>query len=121
VVGGERRGFLRQWRAEELLLLRGASRGRNEKEGAGDRTGEVTWEPEPASRPGGWRPAAVRPTPAYGRHVAGAGWSEARSRARERGEGGGRLGRSLGRKGSGVGPAAPAPFLFLNFFSPNSL
>ena len=36
----------------------------------------------------GWRwPAAARPSPAYGRHVAVAGWDEAGVRARERGEG----------------------------------
>ena len=59
---------------------------------------------------GGWRwSAAARPTPAYGRHVAVAGWGEAgATRGRERG-GGGRPGRWLGRKGGGVGPAAPVP------------
>ena len=120
MVGGERRGFLRQWRAEELLLLRGASRGRNEKEGAGDRTGEVTWEPEPASRPGGWRPAAVRPTPAYGRHVAGAGWSKAgAARVGERGGGAGRAAQ-LGEKGGGSAQQRLPPFLFFEFLFSNS-
>ena len=66
----------------------------------------------------GWRwPAAALPTPAYGRHVAVAGWGEAGAAlGRERG-GGGRPGCWLGRKGGGVGPAAPVPFsFFLNFF-----
>ena len=43
----------------------------------------------------GWRPDRVKPvgraaastTPAYGRHVAGAGWSEAGASARGRSEG----------------------------------
>jgi len=63
----------------------------------------------------GWRwPATARSSPAYGRHVADAGWDEAGVRVREReGEGGGRPGHGLGRKGGGVGPAAPAPFSFL--------
>jgi len=82
---------------------------------------------ERVERPGGSgrRPDQVNPvgrgastTPAYGRHVAVAGWDEAgATRAGER-EGGGRPGRCLGRKGGGVGPAAPAPFsIFFNFFS----
>jgi hypothetical protein len=47
------------------------------------------WSGSQRRRPdqGGWRPAAARPTPAYGRHVAGAGWSEARPRAGGRGRG----------------------------------
>jgi len=57
-------------------------------------------------------------TPVYGRHVTGAGWSEADIRAWERGGEAGPRGLD-GRKGRRIGPSAPAPFpLFLNFFSP---
>jgi len=58
---------------------------------AGDRMEGGFWGRGSASRPGGWRwPAAARPTPAYGRHVAGAGWSEVgAARAGERGGGAG--------------------------------
>ena len=61
----------------------------------------------------GWRwPAAARPTPAYGRHVAGAGWSEAgAARAGERGGGAGRV-VQLGRKGGGSAQQRLSPFLF---------
>jgi len=60
-------------------------------------------------------------TPAYGRHVAGAGWSEAGARARERVEG--KLGHtaSLGRKGGGSAQQRLPLFFFLSFFSPKSL
>jgi len=72
---------------------------------------EGFWGRGSASQPGGWRrPATARPTTAYGRHVAVAGWSEAGVHARERGGGGGRPGCWLGRKGGGVGPVAPVPF-----------
>jgi len=61
-------------------------------------------------------------TPAYGRHVAGVGWSEAgAARGRERG---GETGRAvwLGRKGYGSAQQRLSPFpFFLNFFSPKSL
>jgi len=55
-------------------------------------------------------------TPAYGRHVAGTGWSEAGARARERGEG--EPGRAvwLGRKGGGSAQQRLPPF-FLKLFS----
>jgi hypothetical protein len=132
---------LRLWcgrrRAAELspAMARGGAaaaarceRRRKEKEGAGDRTGEMVWEPAPASRPGGLEAgrgasnAGVRPPRGRRRVERGA---SARGRERERG---GRPGRLLGRKGSGVGPAAPAPFsfffeflfskFFLNSFGP---
>jgi len=69
---------------------------------AGNRMERGFWGRGSASRPGGWRwPAAARPTPAYGRHVAGAGWSEAgAARAGERGGGAG-CAVQLGRKGGG--------------------
>ena len=60
----------------------------------------------------------MRPTPAYGRHVAGAGWSEAG--AARTGESGGGAGRAvqLGRKGGGSAQQRLSPFPFLlNFFS----
>ena len=98
---------------------------RAEEEGEGGRGGDrmegVAWEPAPASRPRGLEAgrgasnAGVRPPRGRRRVERGA---SARGRERERG---GRPGRLLGRKGSGVGPAAPAPFsFFLNFFSSNS-
>ena len=105
---------------------------RAEEEGEGGRGGDrmegVAWEPAPASRPGGWRPAAARPTPAYGRHVAGAGWSKAgAARAGERGGGAGRAAQ-LGQKGGGSAPQRLPPFpfflkflfskFFLNSFGP---
>ena len=95
---------------------------RKEKEGAGDRTEVMAWEPEPASRPGGvWRPAAARPMPAYGRHVAGAGWSEAGSaRAGERGGGAGRAAQ-LGRKGGGSAQQRLSLFFFEFLFSKSFL
>jgi len=64
-----------------------------------------------------WSASGASTTPAYGRHVAGAGWSEAGVRARERGEG--RPGRAawLGRKGGGSAQQRLSLF-FLNFFSP---
>jgi hypothetical protein len=52
-------------------------------------------------------------TPAYGRHVAGAGWSEAgTAHGRERG---GEAGRAvwLGRKGGGSAQQRLLPFFFL--------
>jgi hypothetical protein len=64
---------------------------------------------------GGWRPAAARPTPAYGRHVAGAGWSKAgAARAGERGGGAGRAAQ-LGQKGGGSAQQRLPPFLFFFF------
>ena len=72
--------------------------------------------------PTGISRSAASTTPAYGRHVAGAEWSEAGVRTRERGEG--RPGRAawLGRKGGGSAQQRLPPFLFfLNFFSPKSL
>jgi len=59
--------------------------------------------------------AAASTTPAYGRHVAGVGWSEAGVRTRERGEG--RPGRAawLGRKGGGSAQQRLPPFLFFEF------
>ena len=89
--------------------------GRRES-GAGDRM---------ARRGAGCRPDRGKPvgrdastTPAYGRHVTGAGWSEAGARAWEREwrESGPRC--LAGPKGRRVGPAARVPFsFFLNFFS----
>jgi len=120
VAGGEQRSFSGDGAAAELLRLRLRSRAEE-----GEREARAT---ERVERPGGSGrcPDKVKPvgrdastTPAYGRHVAGAGWSEAgAARAGERG-GGGRLGCWLDRKGGGVGPAAPVPFsiFFLNFFS----
>jgi len=114
VTGGERRGFsgdgaaverLRRWRsrAEEE-----EGSGEGTEWGVGARGGVLTrlsWS------------AAARPTPAYGRHVAGAGWSEAgAARGRERG---GEAGRAawLGRKGGGSAQQRLSPFsFFLNFF-----
>jgi len=73
-------------------------------------------------------PTGIRPlgrdastTPAYGRHVAGAGWSEAASARRREGRGkraalSGWAEREVGR------PSSACPlFFFLNFFSPKSL
>jgi len=123
VAGSERRSFSGDGAAAELLRLRLRSLVEE-----GEREVRAT---ERVERPGGSgrRPDQVKPvgrgastTPAYGRHVAGAGWSEAgAARAGERG-GGGRPGRCLGRKGGGVGPAAPAPFsiFFFEFLFSNS-
>ena len=89
-----------------------ASGGRKEK-GAGDRGRE--WPGSPSRRPdqGGWRPAAARPTPAYGRHVAGAGWSEARPRAWERRErGAGRAARWAEREAGLAQQRLPLLFFF---------
>jgi len=74
-----------------------AARAEGEGRGAGDRMEGGLWGRGSASRPGGWRwPAAARPTPAYGRHVAVAGWGEAgAAHGRERG-GVGRPGCWLG-------------------------
>ena len=66
----------------------------------------------------GWRPDRVKPvgraaastTPMYGRHVAGARWSEAGVSAHGRGEGSQAV-RLNGPKGRRVGPAAPTSFL----------
>ena len=57
-------------------------------------------------------------TPAYGRHVAGAGWSEAgAARAGERGGGAGRAAQ-LGQKGGGSAQQRLPPFsFFLKLFS----
>jgi len=64
----------------------------------------------------GWS-AAARPTPAYGRHVAAAGWGKAGTeRGRERG-GGGRPGCWLGRKGGGSAQQRLSPFFFEILFS----
>jgi len=92
-----------------LLLARG---GRRER-GAGDRM---------ARRGAGCRPDRGKPigrgtstTPTYGRHVVGAGWSEAgAARRRERG---GEAGRAvwLGRKGGGSAQQRLSPFLFFEF------
>jgi len=71
-------------------------------------------------------PTGIRPvgrgastTPAYGRHVAGAGWSDAASARGREGRGkratlSGWAEREAGR------PSSACPF-FLNFFSPKSL
>ena len=104
-------------------------RRRKEKEGAGE-TGWREWPGSLRRRPdqGGWRPAAARPTPAYGRHVAGAGWSKAGAVcAGERGGGAGRAAQ-LGQKGGGLAQQRLPPFpfflkflfskFFLNSFGP---
>jgi len=73
-------------------------------------------------RGAGWRSDQVKPvgrgastTPAYGRHVAGAAWSEAGAAwSRERG---GEAGRAIwpGRKGGGSAQQRLSPFLFFEF------
>jgi len=75
--------------------------GRRKKRGRSGRQSGVAWGRGAASRLGEGGSAAARPTPAYGRHVAGAGWSEAGA-ARGR-ESGGEAGRAvwLGQKGGG--------------------
>jgi len=86
-----------------------ASRGRR-RSGAGGQNGASGRGM--AFRPSEGRPAAARPTPAYDRHVAGAGWSEAgAARGRERG---GEAGRAawLGRKGGGSAQQRVSPFSF---------
>jgi len=81
----------------------------------------AVWGRGAASRPGGRWPAAARPTPAYGRHVAGAGWSEAgAARVGERGGGAGRAAQ-LGRKGGGAAQQRLSPFPFFEFLFLNSL
>ena len=66
--------------------------------------------------------AAAATSPAYGRHVAGAGWSKAGASACGRGGLGEWATRLSGPKGRRVGPAAPTHFLFflisfLNYFA----
>jgi len=97
-----------------------AARGEEEEREAG---GGAEWSGlgrGAASRPGVGGRAST--TPAYGRHVASAGWSEAgAARGRERV---GEAGRAawLGRKGGGSAQQRLSPFsFFLNFFSPKSL
>jgi len=79
-------------------------------------------------RPGssGRRPDQVKPigrgastTPAYGRHVAVAGWDEAGVRARERGEGEAGQAAAWAEREAGLAQQRLPPFsiLFLNFFS----
>ena len=118
MAGDERRSSLRQWRAEERLLRRGLSGGRRRRErGRQDGRNGLGASAGVPTR-GGWRPAAARPTPAYGRHVAGAGWSEAgAARAGERGGGAGRA-VQLGQKGGGSAQQRlpPFPFFFENSF-----
>ena len=83
---------------------------RKKERGAGRQSG--AWGRGAASRPGYSWSAAARPTPAYDRHVVGAGWSEAgAARGRERG---GEAGRAawLGRKGGGSAQQRLSPFLF---------
>jgi len=59
----------------------------------------------------GWRwPAAARSSPAYGRHVAGAGWDEAGVHTRERGGGGRQAGPRSGPKGRRGWPRSGCPF-----------
>jgi len=100
-----------------LLLLR--ERGGRRESGAGEtewRLGARGAVPTGVSRSA----SGASTTLAYGRHVAGAGWSEAGVRARERGEG--RPGRAawLGRKGGGSAQQRLSPFLFFEFlFSTN--
>ena len=75
------------------------------------------------SRGAGWRPDRFMPvgrtaastSPAYGRHVASAGWSEAGASARGRGEG--ELGRAAERaEREAVRPSSACPlFFFLEF------
>jgi len=96
----------------ELLLLR--VRGEEEERGGGRRqNGGSGLEARGGVPTRGWRwPAAARPTPAYGRHVAGAGWSEAgAARAGERRWGAGRA-VQLGRKGGGSAQQRLSPPFF---------
>ena len=102
--------MLRQWRAAELLLLlrerreEGEARATEWREGSGG-AGRCPDQ-------GGWRwPAAARPTPAYGRHVAVAGWGEAgAARGRERG--------GWAEREAGLAQQRLSPYLFfLNLFS----
>ena len=112
MAGGEQRSCSGDGAAAEFYgSVALASGGRKEK-GAGDRGEGMAWEPEPASRPGGLEAsrgasnAGVRPPRGRRRVERGA---SAHAGEKEKGS---RPGRSLGRKGSGVGTAAPAPSLF---------
>jgi hypothetical protein len=100
--GARRSGCCGAVRAEEEG--EGGRGGQNGRNGLGACAGVPTR--------GGWRPAAARPTPAYGRHVAGAGWSEAgAAHAGERGAGAGRA-VQLGQKGGGSAQQRLPPFFF---------
>jgi len=85
-AGGERRSSASNGAA--VVAAAAAALASREGEGAG--RGQ-----NGASGGAGWRPDRVKPvgraatstTPAYGRHVAGAGWSEAGASAHGRGEG----------------------------------
>jgi hypothetical protein len=109
--GARRSGCCCAVRAEEEG--EGGRGGQNGRNGLGACAGVPTR--------GGWRPAAARPTPAYGRHVAGAGWSEARPRAGGRGRGeAGRVACWAEREAGLAQQRLPLSLFFLNFFSPNS-
>jgi len=119
VAGGQQQSFSDDGAAAELLRL--WLRSRVEE---GEREARAT---ERVERPGGSgrRPDQVKPvghgastTPAYGRHVAGAEWSEAgAARGREgRGRQAGLLSGPKERRGW-PSSACPLFHFFLNFFS----
>jgi len=98
-----------------LLLALVSGEGEGVERGQNGGSGGAGWRSDrdkPVDR------VAASTTPAYGRHVAGAGWSEAGASARGRGEG--RLGRTAGWAEREAGrPSSASPlFFFLNFFSP---
>jgi len=111
VAGGERRSSASNGAA---VVAAAAALVSGEGEGAGrgqnGASGGAGWRPD-LVKPVGW--AAASTTPAYGRHVAGAEWSEAGASARGRGEG--ELGRAAERADREAGrPSSACPF-FLFF------
>jgi len=118
-AGGERWGFLRQWRVAELLLLLLLHGRRKEGEGAGDRMEGVVWGRGAASRLGG---GGGRPRRAQRRRTA-AMWPSLDGAMRtphagERGEG--EAGRAAGwaEREAGLAQQRLSLFLFfLKFFS----
>ena len=78
-----------RWSLLLLALVSGEGEGAGREQNGG--SGGAGWRPD-RDKPVGR--AAASTTPAYGRHVAGAGWSEVGVSARMRGEG--RLGRAAG-------------------------
>ena len=110
MAGGEQRSSANNGAAAELLRSRTGRRGSGEgtEWGCLGAQGGVPTRIRPVGR-------GASTTPAYGRHVAGAGWSEAGARTRDRGEG--KTGRAawLGRKGGGSAQQRLPPFLFFEF------